>query len=159
MMMTRRLTIALLVFLAACSSTPGLDKRTFEGGPGQPIQVDLVGSSQPMMMYARGGRDLPQQVSFQFLVSNNSDELVTVKRIQVYQHGTAPIQLESAQGGFDTDIAPGHDHPFTINANAKQLRQAAKDDVPQMIIRADVALTNGDSYVYTFSIPISISVQ
>jgi len=157
--MTKRLTIALVLFLAACSSsTPGIDKRTFEGGPGQPIQVDLVGSSEPMMMFSRG-HDLPQQVSFQFLVSNNSDETVTVKRIQVYQHGTAPIQLESAQGGFDTEIAPGHDHPFTINANATQLRQARQGDVPEMIIRADVALTNGDSYVYTFSIPISVAIQ
>jgi len=158
-MMKKRLTIALALFLAACSSgMPGVDKRTIEGGPGAPIQVDLVGSSQPMMMYFRGN-EMPQQVSFQFLVSNNSDESVIVQRIQVYQHGAAPIQLESAQHGYDTEIAPGHDQTFTVNANARQLRQARQGDVPELVIRADVSLTNGDSYVYTFSVPISISIQ
>ena len=155
----KKTAISLLVlFLAACSSSNGIDKRTFEGGPGQPIEVDLVGSSQPMMMFTNG-REIPQQISFQFLVSNNSDATVTVKRIQVYQHGSAPIQLESAQGGFDTSIEPGHDHPFTINGTAKQLRPARQGDEASIIIRADVALTNGDSYVYTFSIPIGMAVQ
>lgn len=158
-MMKKRLTILLALFLAACSSnTIDTEKRTIEGAPGQPISVDLVGSSEPMMMFARG-KDIPQQVSFQFLVSNNSDESLTVKRIQVYQHGTAPIQLESAQRGYDAEIAPGHDQTFTVNANATQLRQARQGDVPEIVIRADVALTNGDSYVWTFAIPISIAVQ
>jgi hypothetical protein len=159
-MMKKRLTIVLALFLAACSSSSnlGIEKRTIEGAPGQPISVELVGSSEPMMMFARG-RDIPQQVSFQFLVSNNSDESLTVQRIQVYQHGTAPIQLESAQHGYDAEIAPGHDQTFTVNANAKQLSQARKGDVPEIVIRADVALTNGDSYVYTFAIPISLEVQ
>lgn len=156
--MKKRLTIALALFLAACSSTPGIEKRTIDGGPGAPIQVDLVGSSEPLMMYFRGN-EIPQYVSFQFLVSNNSNETVTVQRIQVYQHGAAPIQLESAQHGFDTEIAPGHDQTFTVNANARQLRQARQGDVPELVIRADVALTNGDSYVYTFSVPISIAIQ
>jgi len=137
---------------------PGIEKRTINGGPGVPIQVELVGSSEPMMMFMRGNEP-PQQVSFQFLVSNNSDETVTVQRIQVYQHGTAPIQLESAQHGYDTEIEPGHDQTFTVNANARQLRQARQGDVPELVIRADVSLTNGDSYVYTFSVPISIAIQ
>jgi len=154
----KKLTIALALFIAACSSTPGIEKRTFEAGPGQPIEVQLIGSSQPMMMFERG-HDLPQQVSFQFLVSNNSDLTVTVQRIMVYQHGTSPIQLEQGQGGFDTSIEPGHDSPFTINATAKQLREARQGDEASIVIRADVALTNGDSYVYTFSIPISMSVR
>jgi hypothetical protein len=158
-MMKKRLTIVLALFLAACSSNNlGIEKRTIEGAPGQPISVDLVGSSEPMMMFVRG-RDIPQQVSFQFLVSNNSNDSLTVKRIQVYQHGTAPIQLESAQRGYDAEIAPGHDQTFTVNANATQLRQANRGDVPPMVIRAEVALTNGDSYVYTFAIPISLEVQ
>jgi len=156
--MKKHLTMALALFLAACSSTPGIEKRTFEGGPGQPIDVQLVGSSEPMMMYFRGN-EMPQQVSFQFLVSNNSSETVTVLRIQVYQYGAAPIQLESAQHGYDAEIEPGHDQTFTVNANAKQLRQARQGDVPELVIKADVALTNGDSYVYTFSIPISIAIQ
>jgi len=157
--MMKRLTIALALFLAACSSgMPGIEKRTINGGPGVPIQVELVGSSEPMMMFMRGNEP-PQQVSFQFLVSNNSDETVTVQRIQVYQHGTAPIQLESAQHGYDTEIEPGHDQTFTVNANARQLRQARQGDVPELVIRADVSLTNGDSYVYTFSVPISIAIQ
>lgn len=154
----RKLMVAFLLLLAACSSGPRLDKRTFEGGPGQAIDVQLVGSSQPMMMFSRGA-EMPQQISFQFLVSNNSDDTVTVQRIQVYQHGSAPVQLESAQGGFDTSIEPGHDHTFTVNGTVKQTRPARQGDEASIIIRADVALTNGDSYVYTFSIPISISVQ
>lgn len=156
--MMQKLALAVVFFLAACSSTPGIEKRTIEGGPGDPIEVSLVGASQPMMMFARGA-ELPQQVNFQFEVSNNSDGPLTVQRIQVYQHGSAPIQLESAQGGFDTTIDPGHDQTFTVNATARQLRPARQGDEASIIIRADVALTNGDSYVYTFSVPIGLSVQ
>jgi hypothetical protein len=157
-MMMRRLTIVVAVLLAACSSgLPKVEKRTFEGGPGQPIELQLVGSQRPIM-FARGS-ELPQQISFQFLVANNSDEILTVKRIMVYQHGAAPIQLEFGQAGFDTAIDPGHDHTFTVNATAKQMRPARQGDEASVVIRADVALTNGDSYVYTFEVPISVAAQ
>jgi hypothetical protein len=154
--MMRKIALLLVVFFVACSSTPGIEKRTFEGGPGQPIEVELVGASQPMLMSPRD-TDTPQQINFQFLVSNNSDEILTVKRIQVYQHGSAPIQLESGQGGFDTSIDPGHDSTFTVYATAKQLRPARQGDAPEITIRVDVALTNGDSYVYDFAVPIAVS--
>lgn len=156
--MMRKLSMAVVLFLAACSSTPGIEKRTIEGGPGDPIEVSLVGASQPMMMFARG-QEMAQQINFQFEVSNNSDGPLTVQRIQVYQHGSAPIQLESAQGGFDTTIEPGHDATFTVNGTARQTRPARQGDEASIIIRADVALTNGDSYVYTFSVPIALAVQ
>jgi len=158
-MMMRKLAIAVLLVLVGCSSgMPKLEKRTMEGGPGSPIEVQLIGSSQPMMMFARGG-DMPQQINFQFEVSNNSDEAVTVQRIQVYQKGSAPVQLESAQGGFDTTIEPGHDANFTVNGRVTQTRAARQGDESSIVIRADVALTNGDSYVYTFSVPIGLAVQ
>lgn len=157
-MMKKRLMIALVLLLAACASGPQVEKRSFQGAPGQPIEVELVGASQPVITTGRTS-DMPQQISFQFLVSNNSDDLLTVKRIQVYQRGSAPIQLESGQGGFDTTIDPGRDHTFTINANAKQMSAARQGDATDMIIGVDVALTNGDSYVYTFSIPIGMALR
>jgi len=158
-MMKKLLMLALVLFFAACASSgPKIERRSFQGAPGQPIEVELVGASQPVMTIGRAN-DMPQQISFQFLVSNNSDDLLTVKRIQVYQRGSAPIQLESGQGGFDTTIDPGHDQTFTVIANAKHMSAARQGDASEMIIGVDVALTNGDSYVYTFSIPIGISLR
>ena len=163
--MMKRLTavvvVALLVVLlvGACSSSdPGFEKRTMDAGAGSPIDVELVGSSQPMMMYMQG-RELPQQISFQFRVSNNSDEPLTVKKIMVYQRGVAAIQMETALRGFDTTLEPGRDDTFTLNALAKQLRPARQGDDQEIVIRAEVTLTNGDTYVSSFEIPIGLAVQ
>jgi hypothetical protein len=151
------LPIALLL-LAACGSSNGIVKQTFEGTEGGPIECELVGSSQPSISNSRRAVDIPQQISFQFLVSNVSADSVTVQRIQVYQHGSARIQLESAQHGYDTEIAPGHDHTFEVFANAKQVGVSRQGDSQYIVIRAEVSLTNGDSYVWTFEVPVTESL-
>jgi len=156
----KRFCAALVLLLAACSSSDSLKppSRTFEAGSGSDIDVQLIGQSTAMVMFARGG-DLPQQISFQFLVSNNSDAELTVKKIMVYQHGAAPIQLETALAGFDTTIAPGHDAQFRVNATARQTRAARQGDDASIGLKADVTLTNGDSYVYAFDLPVSLAPQ
>ncbi len=152
--------LLLALFLAACSSSDSLKPapRQFEAGSGSAIDVQLIGQSTPMLMFARGG-GLPQQITFQFLVSNDSDETVTVKKIMVYQKGSSPIQLETALSGFDTSIEPGHDAQFRVNATARQLRPARSGDEASIGLKADVTLTNGDSYAYSFDLPVSLAPQ
>ena len=157
--MTMRL-LAVALLLAACSSsnTPKLDHQTLEGAPGQAIEVALVGASQPKIATMRNA-DLPQQISLQFEVSNNSNGTVTVSRIQADQQGYAPIVLDSAQAGFDESIEPGHDHTFTVVATGKQVATPRFGNDNSIVIRVVVTLTNGDSYVYHFSIPVGGEFQ
>ncbi|GEM_PF-2075524 len=155
----KRLALAALLLAAGCSSNSlAPPSRTFDAGAGGAIDVQLIGQSTPVMMFARGG-DLPQQIAFQFLVSNDSSDTVTVKKIMVYQKGAAPVQLETALAGFDTGIEPGHDAQFRVSATARQLRPARSGDDTSIGLRADVTLTNGDTYVYSFDLPVSLAAQ
>jgi hypothetical protein len=149
----RSFALVALLAVACSSSTPRIEHQTFEGAPGQAIEVNLVGATQPKIATLRSV-DLPQNIALQFEVSNNSNDTVTVTRIQVDQHGMAPIQLDPAQAGFNESIEPGHDHTFTVNATGKQVGAPRLGTDNAIIIRVVVGLANGDSYVYNFSIPV-----
>lgn len=152
-MTMRSFALTALLFVACSSSTPKLEHQTYEGAPGQAIEVSLVGATQPKIATTRNA-DMPQNISLQFEVSNNSNDTVTVTRIQVDQHGMAPIQLDPAQAGFNESIEPGHDHTFTVVATGKQVAAPRLGADNGIIIRVVVGLANGDSYVYNFSIPV-----
>ncbi|HJW96503.1 MAG TPA: hypothetical protein VJ901_23030 [Thermoanaerobaculia bacterium] len=153
--MTKRLLALLTVLLAACSSsTPKVEHQVLEGGPGQAIEVSIVGFTQPVLL-SQSSAEMPQNIHMQFEVSNNSNDTVTVTRIQVDQSGSAPIQIEPAQGGFNESIEPGHEHTFDVSAVGKQVSLPHLGQNNDVIIRVVVSLMTGDSYVYNFSIPVS----
>jgi hypothetical protein len=153
----RRLAALAVLLLAACKSSDGFAHQTLEAGNGAPIEIELVGAIGPTLFV--GGRDTPQQAQFQIRVSNNSDATQVVKRVMVYQHGSAPIMVDTGYGGFDKAIDPGHDETFTIVCNVTQVSNAREGDVRSVVIRAEVLLQNGDSYVETFDVPVGVQIQ
>ena len=145
--------LALALVLAACSSsTPRIEHQTIEGGPGQAIEVELVSATNLQVLLP--GPQIPQAIHLQFQISNNSNDAVTVEHIQVDQNGNSPFQTEPAQGNFNETIEPGHDHVFDVTVAAKQVSAPRLGQNNSLVIRVVVTLSNGDSYVYHFAIPV-----
>lgn len=146
-------TLAILL-LTACSSSGLIDKQAIEGGPGQDIGVALGGFNGA----ATGSLDSAIEDAFTIdvEVSNNSDHDVTVTRIAINPTGSGAYSISPTSQKFDETIAEGEDHLFTLNLRGKQLRPLAPNESSDVTVRVVVTLSNGDSYFYSFAVPVLI---
>ncbi|HVR39729.1 MAG TPA: hypothetical protein VMU84_11585, partial [Thermoanaerobaculia bacterium] len=136
------------------SSSPLIDKQTIEGGPGQDIGVavgDLRGTAAP---FQESAIDDALQLSVE--VSNNSDADIVVKRIAISPIGSEAYRIDPASQGFNETIAEGEDHLFTLNIRGRQARPLRPDESSDVTLRVVVTLGNGDSYFYSFGVPVLI---
>src|SRR5690349_19596078 len=78
-----------VAFVTACASS-GFDSRAIEGGPGQAIVVDIVGSDTGMVSDREGSRLYELQVE----VSNDSDVPLTVTRITITTASNGAFQVQ-----------------------------------------------------------------
>jgi hypothetical protein len=147
--------IALLV-LNACSSSSSFEKQTIEGGPGQPILVELASATMPMASVGTMLQFSDQQAIFQFEISNDSDRDVTVTSISMQQVGSggSALQVDSASLRPNQTIAPGKDWTAEIRTRGRQVHPLRRNEAPVIIIHVAVGLDNGDTYVYSFEVPM-----
>lgn len=146
-------TLALVLLLTACSSSGLIDKQAIEGGPGQDIGVALGGFSGVSGIYDSSIEDT---FTIDVEVSNNSDRDITVTRIAVSPFGGSAYSISPTSRGFDETIAEGEDHLFTLSLRGKQLRALAPNESGDVTVRVVVTLSNGDSYFYSFAVPVLI---
>ncbi len=139
-----------VAFVTACSSSSGLVSQSIEGGPGQPIVVDISGVDNPMLTDREGSRDYEIQVE----VSNDSDVPLTVTRITVKTEGSGAFQVQPSSQKFNEMIDPGKDHVFPVRAMGRLVRHWRADEARTITLRCIVELSNGDSYFYTFEGPV-----
>jgi hypothetical protein len=156
--MLRRLPVVVLVLaVAGCASSTAPDKRSIEGGPGQLIEVSLVNFVQEVGASAPTNNSIPSNVpvTLQIEVANNSDLPETVTTISIAPVGDTPIAIDARGLTFNEMIDPGKDHTFDIRTDV--LRKASKTRTHQreLAVRVHVTLANGDTYHYTFGIPIA----
>lgn len=143
-------SFTILLLLAACASpTAVIDKRGFQCGPGQDIEV-RAGLDDGSINHEVGG-----QLKYLVEIANNShnDVVVTSVRIDPSEQVEG---IDSAYKVFDQLIPEGEDHVFEIPASAAWTpprdfsRQVAGRRVE---FRVTVALSNGDSYHCLFAAP------
>jgi hypothetical protein len=152
-----RATIPILVLLAAataCSTSGGFERQTIEGGPGQPIMVELVGASMPLG--SSNNLSVDQPVSIQLEISNDSDRDVTVTSITVQQHSAGSIQIYSANIKPNDTIAPAKDKSEEIRTSGRQLRPLQRGESAEIVIRVTVEIDHSDTYVYYFEVPLDV---
>ncbi|HEY3052075.1 MAG TPA: hypothetical protein VGK04_01665 [Thermoanaerobaculia bacterium] len=123
--------------------------QAVEGGPGQPISV-AIGATTGVSTDREGTREYVLQVE----VSNNSDVPVTVTRISVMTAGNGAFQVQPASRTFNEMIDPGKDHQFDIGVPGRLVRAYRKGEAQVVDLRVIVDLSNGDSYFYTFEVPV-----
>src|SRR5437762_1171153 len=97
----------LFAALLGCSSNAGVIHQTIEGGPGQPIEVQISSRPGPRMAFEQVGQ--PQSTVFVIEVSNNSDADVIVEQIAITQPdpGTAAFRMDPVIRRFKELIEPG----------------------------------------------------
>jgi hypothetical protein len=139
-----------VAFVTACATSSGLDSQVIEGGPGQPIVVDIVGADSGMLTDREGSRLYELQVE----VSNDSDVPLTVTRIVVMTDGSGAFQVQAASQNENEMIDPGKDHIFVLKVTGRLVRAFAPNEAHVVRLRCIVALSNGDSYFYTFEGPV-----
>lgn len=99
--------IALLaVLLAACASTP-----QESGGPPVTVQLtQLNGSSN--IFYFPG----PVNIQYQVTVSNPTDQVVTMRRLDLRTEGFGAYALRTSGAPMNVKIAPKSTATFTVSA-------------------------------------------
>ena len=137
---------------AGCSSGVPLNSPTIEGGPGEPITVEVVGvDNASMPVDAQGSRNYVIHVE----VSNNSRQPETVRQITVDQTaGDYALVLDRAVGQFDETIDPGKDHEFTVTVTGRAASSVRAQASNRIGFRVIVTLANRDSYGYAFEGPV-----
>ncbi|HWW62555.1 MAG TPA: hypothetical protein VN181_14375 [Thermoanaerobaculia bacterium] len=144
----------LLLLLTACSSSGLIDKQAIEGGPGQDIGVALGNfNSRAAAPYDATTEDA---YTIDIEVSNNSDGDVTVTRIAISPGESGAYSISSTSQKFDETIAEGEDHLFTLSLRGRQTRRLAPNEGADVTVRVVVTLSNGDSYFYSFAVPVRI---
>src|SRR6476620_1603000 len=144
--------VALVVsLLVACgSSSAGLVSQVVEGGPGQPITVDITGAENQTFPDREGWRQYELHVE----VSNLSDVPQTVTRISITSEGSGAFQVQSASQKFNEMIDPGRDHEFPLFVTGRLAHPFGITERRVVLLRVIVALANGDQYYYTFEGPV-----
>lgn len=138
-----------VAFVTACASS-GFDSQAIEGGPGQPIVVDIVGADAGIVSDREGSRLYELRVE----VSNDSDVPLTVTKIMITSEGSGAFQVQTAAQAENEMIDPGKDHTFVLRVNGRLVRAFAPNEARVVRLRCVVALSNGDSYFYTFEGPV-----
>ena len=139
-------TIALftILLLASCASSTGvIDKRAFNCGPGQDIEV-RAGLEDPL---SGEGAQLGQIV-FLVEVANNSDADLTVDNISIDPVTRSGVELQGVSKTFKQDIASAAEEIFRLPASdfGKVLIGDQSTLPRRMEFRVTVRLTNGDTY-------------
>jgi hypothetical protein len=152
MLVTIRLIAALGVasLIAGCGSSSGLSSQVVEGGPGDPISVEVVGAESGQL----ADRDGTRQYVLQIEVSNNSDVPETVTRISITDMTHGAFQVQPSSQAFNEMIDPGKDHQFDMRLDGKLERNFRANEARVVRMRVVVTLANGDSYFYTFEGPV-----
>jgi len=154
--------LAVLPFLFAallgCSSSgAGMIQDTIEGGPGQPIEVQIStkpGASRPV--FDSFGQ--PSSNLFLVEVSNNSDADVVVDQISIIQPDSpnAAYQMNPVTRRFKELIEPAKDHTFELPTDGRQVRILERNEPSRIVVRVMVGLQSGERYVYDFEVPLSL---
>jgi hypothetical protein len=136
---------AVLLILIGCVS--GGDPNS-AGRPGAAITVDVVDLENPSMpVDTQGSRNYIIHVE----VSNNSDQVQTVRQIVVDQiPGDYAVEIDSSVRAFDEMIDPGKDHEFPITVQGRPTRSVRGQNTGNIGFRVGVTLANRDFYYYTF---------
>ncbi|HSP15133.1 MAG TPA: hypothetical protein VLV78_10305 [Thermoanaerobaculia bacterium] len=143
--------LALLLLSWSCSSSSDLVSRTVEGGPGQPITVDIASVDNSVEVPDPDGS---RQYTLQVEVGNSTDTLLTVTRISVRTDGGGAFQVYPTVQKFNELLDPGKDHLFEIKTRGRFARQFRPDESRTVVLLVIVELSNGDSYSYTFEGPV-----
>jgi len=142
-------SLTLLLFLAACASpTAVIDKRTFQCGPGQDIEV-RAGLDDGSINHEVGG-----ELKYLVEVANNSHNDVVVSSVRISPSGGKIAGVDNAYKVFDQLIPEGEDHVFEIPTSG--VWNPRSDFAQQMVgrrveFRVMVALSNGDVYHCPFA--------
>jgi hypothetical protein len=145
----RSSTLLALLLLAACASpTAVIDKRSFQCGPGQDIEIRAV------LTHPAAAREAGEPLKYQVEISNNSHNDVTVTYVRIQPRREDLDRLdESVSRYFDQLIPPGKDHLFelpAIEAWVQSPELAQKLGERRVRFAARVSLANGDSYQCDF---------
>jgi len=151
----RRLTIAALVFLTACSSSRSIvESQTYVNQPGDPIEITVEGVNVDQRFFE--GREQPFSMSV--VVANNSDLDVTVTNVNVFQNSIGPLIVDAVSAGFNETIEPAKEHAFDMKLMARQAPEKSAmyaASAQTIALRVIVTLSNGDRYMQQFAIPMS----
>jgi hypothetical protein len=143
--------LAILLLSTSCASSSGLVSQTIEGGPGQPITVDINAVDNSVAVEDRDGS---RQYAVEIEVGNDSGALVTVTQITIRPDGTGAFQVSPASQKFNELIDPGKDHVFEMKVWGRRVREWRFEEAHTVILRVMVSLSNGDTYSYTFEGPV-----
>jgi len=148
----------LFAALLGCSSSDaGMIHDTIEGGPGQPIEVQIStkpGAARPV--FDSFGQ--PSTTLFLVEVSNNSDADVVVDQVSIVQPDSpnAAYQMNPVTRRYKELIAPAKDHTFELPADGRQVRVLERSEPSRIVVRVIVRLQSGEGYVYDFEVPMSL---
>lgn len=150
----RRLAIAALLLIAACSSSKSIvESNTYVNQPGDPIEISVEGLNlDPRMM-----GNIDQPFDFGVVVANNSDLDATVTQVNVFQNTTGAYVVSPVTVTEDVTIEPAKEHKFEVKMMARSAgsRNPMADYSRAMIgLRVVVTLSNSDRYVQQFEIPV-----
>ena len=137
--------------LTGCASSSGLVSQTIEGGPGQPISVDIAAVDNAVTIE---DPDHSRQYTVQVEVSNISDVPLTVGQIAIRTGGSGAFQVSPTVQRFNEMIDPGKDHLFDMIVRGRFARALSPGEPRTVILNCIVTLTNGDSYAYNFEGPV-----
>lgn len=143
--------MAALLLAAACSSSSGLERNLIEGGPGQPITVDISGVDNSVSLE---DRTHSRQYTVQVEVGNSSDVPLTVTQILLRTDGTGAFQIDPAGNHYNEMIDPGKDHLFELTTRGRLVRPFQPNESRTVVLRVMVSLSNGDTYSYEFEGPV-----
>ena len=139
----------LLVLLGGCASVPA---TSIEGGPGQDIRVGIAGVENSMLPLNREGA---RAYIVGIEVSNNSDHTITVTRISVSPEGmNSAFRIERTSKNVNEMIEPGDEHVFDVELEGTLVRPYRPDESRAVAFRLLVALSNEQTYFYTFEGPV-----
>ena len=135
---------------AACRSSSGIVSQAVEGGPGQPIVVDIVGAESSRFADREGSREYELHIE----VSNVSDLPQTVTRISVRSDGSGAFEVLSTSQTPNEMIDPGQEHEFVMQVSGRLARPFNMTEQHVVLLRVVIVLANGDQYFYTFEGPV-----
>jgi hypothetical protein len=143
--------LAILLLSTSCGSSSGLVSQTIEGGPGQPITVDINAVDNSVSLEDRDGS---RQYAVEIEVGNDSGALVTVTQISIRPDGPGAFQVSPSFQKFNELIDPGKDHVFEMKVWGRKAREWRLDEPRTVTLQVMVTLSNGDTYSYTFEGPV-----
>ena len=145
---------SILLFSAACASSSGVIRSTFDCSPGQDLEIRAT-LDDP----SRSGEQIGQYM-FLVEVANNSHGDLTVKSVRVdpdeaSRRVRGSVALERAQKEFNETIAEGTEHVFELPATSmgsviRPLQNQVVSGPVEFVVT--VVLTNGDSYRCPFAV-------